>query len=244
MSARDSYGFFVKMRLYSLDTYSASKRTEGTRKLLVHVLTKYMNFIYPESTRETANEFSIQYLQEERDYFDDLVRYATSDYLSDKSPSHKINSVMSVIRWLMWNDREFSPSERARIKQLLPRAGAITEDETLTTHKIQIILIHSDVLMRAFILTLSSSGMRANELIGARFSDMREENGCQYFHIPAARMKARRAHDYRYSKEASDAIKEWLKVRDAYIANALVKTTNCLKQRSSRDQDDLIFPLT
>ena len=233
------------MRLYSLDTYTASKRAKGTQNCVTSMLVKFIAFIYPETTWETANEFSIRYLQEERDHFDDIVRYINSDSLSEKSPGYIVHCVRSVIDWLLWNDREFSASERARIKQMLPRQTVLTEDETLTTPKIQTILIHSDVLLRAFILTLSSSGMRANELIGVKFSDMREANGCLYFHIPTQRMKARKAHDYRYSKEAAAAINEWMKVRDTYFENALKKTTKCLKQSPGAiDRSDYIFPFS
>ena len=231
----------MEQRHYSLEEFAESKRSVSTQKLSRRSLRQYLLFVYPEATQETVDAYSLRYLKEGHDHFSHLVQYINQN--REKAPL-TLNRVVSDVRyWLRWNGQELSVSESARLKNILPRPVVITEDEALTIEKIRSILVHSDTLMRAFLLTLSSSGMRADELMGVRFSDMREEGGCRYFHIPAARMKARKPHDYRYSAEAYAAIQEWLKVRSEYVRKAEAKTRRCLG-RDVDDTADLLFPLS
>lgn len=233
------------MTIYSCTAYANVKRAEGTKAGTRYSLKNYLTNFYPNLQREQLDEYGLQYLAAiqsgERDLFSDITAFLHCEWALSISPTHLRLVVNHVIDWMRWNDYELSPGQAARIKQLLPRRAVLTEDEVLTVPKIQTILIHSDVMMRAFILMMASSGMRANELLKSRFSDMREENGCKYLHIPAQRMKAKKAHDYRYSQEAADALKEYLKVKDSLDAHAENLRKKCLKQEIVYEKDR-IFP--
>lgn len=227
--------------------YSLTKRSRGAQLNALRALRNFLLSVYPELTREEVDAYGLRYLgevrQKERDFFSDVVVFLRCDWSLSVSPIVLRQAANWVVDWMRWNDYELSPGESSRLKQLLPRRAVLTEDEILTVPKIQTILIHSDVMMRAFLLLLASSGMRAHELIMSKFSDMREDGGCLYFHIPANRMKARKTHDYRYSREAADALKEYLKVRKTIMQKASVLQTNCLHVKSEAD-NERIFPFS
>lgn len=235
------------MTTYTCTDYSLTKRSRGSQLNSLRALRHFILSVYPDTPREEIDAYSIRYVDEvrkkERGFFSDAVSFLHSEWGLSVSPTVLRQAVNWVVDWMRWNDYELSASETARLKQLLPRRAVLTEDEALTVPKIQTILIHSDVMMRAFLLLLASSGMRANELVKAKFSDMREDGGCLYIHIPASRMKARKTHDYRYSREAADALKEYLKVRKAIMQKASVLQTKCLNVDSKADEDR-IFPFS
>ncbi|HJK77562.1 MAG TPA: site-specific integrase [Methanocorpusculum sp.] len=123
----------------------------------------------------------------------------------------------------------------------MPRICTVHEDHPLTRQEIQSILSHADPLMRALILLLASSGMRIGEALSICPDDIRLGEPSAV-HLSRDRMKARTAHTYYFSSEAQAAISEWLKVRDAYLTTAGVRTRLCLKHKTSRSS--CIFPLS
>lgn len=228
--------------LYSLDEFLESKKSEGTKKAAGRSIRQFLKLVYPDVKNEELNECSLRYLEEHDDHFLQLMRFIKAN--RHKAPLTIHHEVNHVQYWLKWSGIELSVAECAKLKNMMPRPVVLTEDEVLTPDKIRTLLNHSDVLMRAFILLLCSSGMRADELVKIRFEDMRED-GCRRFHIPAERMKARKPHDYRYSDEAHDALLEWLKVRDDYVARADLKTRRCLQHKKDHSQmDEFIFPFS
>lgn len=228
-------------QIYTLDEYVSAKRSEATRRRTWQRLRQFLLFIYPDATVETLEDAARHFLTERSDRFTCILQFVR-EYSGKLAPMTLNHTVSEIQYWLKWNSRELSVQERAVLKNTLPRCVVITEDEVLTVPMIRQILDHSDVMMRAFVLTLASSGMRAEELLSVRFSDMRQSK-CRYFHIPADRMKAGKPHDYRYSDEAHAAIEEWLKVRESAIESADCKTVKCLKNESSIDEGE-IFPMT
>jgi len=228
---------------YSLEDFASLKKSKGSARMTRQTLQKFIMFVYPDATKENINEYSLKYLHEHTDHFIQL-----SSFLKTLNETHAPLTVSREINcvcyWLKWNEVELTASESARLKNIMPRPVSVTEDEILTVEKIRTILNHSDVLMRAFLLVLASTGMRAGELANVKFSDIRED-GCRRFHIPAERMKARKPHDYRFSEEAYEAILEWLKVREKYLEQARLKSKSCLHVYSSRFKgDDYIFPFS
>ncbi|MDE2524579.1 MAG: tyrosine-type recombinase/integrase [Methanocorpusculum sp.] len=96
--------------------------------------------------------------------------------------------------------------------------------------------------MRAIILVQTSSGMRINEVMGLRLSDISHDTLIKAY-IPAKRMKSSQPHTYHISHEAWAAVEEWLKVRDDIIRNGAIRTEKTLGRKKTWDPD-MIFPLT
>lgn len=227
----------------SLEEYAATKKSPETVKLAKRQLWTFLHSVYPDADRKQRDFVSLQYLAEHttrESHIEALIHFVRTASQTH-APLTLTNAMSQVFIWLSWNNIEFTRQETARIKSLLPRPVAITEDEILTAAKIRSILDHSDVMLRAFLLVLSSSGMRAQEAANLRFSDMRNDGAVRKFYLPASRMKARRPHAYRYSEEAAAALDEWLKVRSTYIESAERKTKKCL-QKDMPDISDRIFP--
>ncbi|MCZ0862282.1 tyrosine-type recombinase/integrase [Methanocorpusculum vombati] len=230
---------------YSVSEYIETKRTDNTRKAALYGLAVFFQYLNPvQKTREELDRVSIQYLRETTDHFDQVRDYCV--YLvkyTDFTPNTIKNRVNALIHWLRWNRIVFSPAESAIISNILPRAIPVHEDRVISRDNIRSILSHSDTLLQTVILILASSGMRINELLNTRFSDIRP-GAPNAIHIPRNRMKAGKAHTYFYSSEAEKSLSEWLKVRDAYIDRAMLKTQYCLKRLAKKADDDLIFPFS
>ena len=227
-------------REFDLDTYVQTKRAKRTQIKARSLLTQFLNYIFPGEEAD-PNVLSIRYLHSQQDHFTNLQNFIRS-YSTNHAPLSINDALTAVSMWMEWNEISLTPTEKNIIKSMLPRAVVVTEDDVLTIGLIQQILSHADVMLRAYILMLASSGMRAAELANIRFDDLRQNDTCNHIYIPAERMKARRPHTYRYSGEARRELNEFLKIRDKYSEAAINKTKNCL-HKGVQDRDDRVFPV-
>ncbi|MDE2521587.1 MAG: site-specific integrase [Methanocorpusculum sp.] len=210
--------------MYSVLEYVEAKRTAATKKMVVNVMNRFFRFIYDEKNISDINAVSLEYLQSERDFFGDLRDYIDQMIHSGLAPK-TISVHFSYIRhWLSWNGVSFDPVQSSLLFGKLPRAVAIHDEDFLDREKISSILAHSDVLMRAVVLVLSSSGMRVGECLAIRPEQIQGKE----IHMRAEQMKAGKPHVYFVSEEAVSALSEWDKMKDEYMRRAGVKTRKCL----------------
>lgn len=203
-------------------------------------LSQFLTFIYPDAG-EDMELLSIRYINEKSDkphYFNDLFQFVKYLDAGGNAPNTVHGKYATVITWFKWNDLLFSPSEELRMKSVLPRRVTVHDEGDLTKDKIVSLLSHSDVMMRAIILVLVSSGMRIGECLSIRSEQLRDNE----VHMERQQMKARKPHSYFISREALLAISEWMKVRDINFERSRKKTEKCLGVSCSSGLDPRIFP--
>lgn len=226
---------------YTFQQFLETKRAPRSVMAARVGLSQFLTFIYPDSEEE-IELLSIRYIRENvtnPQHFTNLLRFVK--YLDEKgdAPNTLHGKYANVLTWLKWNDVVFSPAELGRLKSILPRRVTVHDEGDLTKDKIVSLLSHSDVMMRAVILVLVSSGMRIGECLSIR-SDQLQGNEV---HLERQQMKAGKPHVYFVSKEAVKVIEEWFKVRDVNLERSRKKAKKCLGISSvSSDDDPRIFP--
>jgi len=226
---------------YTFQQFLDTKRAPRSVMAARVGLSQFLKFIYPDSGEE-VELLSIRYIKENvtnPQHFTNLLRFVK--YLDEKgdAPNTLHGKYANVLTWLKWNDVVFSPAETGRLKSILPRRVTVHDEGDLTKDKIVSLLSHSDVMMRAVILVLVSSGMRIGECLSIRSDQLRENE----VHLERQQMKAGKPHVYFISREAVKAIDEWSKVRDVNLERSRKKTKDCLGISSVSSDDDLrIFP--
>lgn len=156
---------------------------------------------------------------------------------SGSAPTTIHNRVGHVQYWLKWNEILLSPSQISILKTHMPRKVTIHDEADITRDDLVSLVNHADILMRAILLTLASSGMRIGECLSFRLDQLRNNE----IHLTYQQMKARKPHVYHISSEALQAIDEWMKVRDIRLSQARNKSVKCLGLVVSMS-DDRVFP--
>jgi integrase len=168
------------------------------------------------------------YLSKKNNYAEDLRHYAAS--MQDIAPTTARARMSGIKEYLFFNDIEFSEKNKRQIKSRMPKGGARTVERDLDHNTLQIILNHSDVKGRALILTLASSGMRIGECLQLRVSDINFAVVPAEVNIRQEITKTRRTRVTFLSREAVAALREWLKVRAAYLGSAQNRNAGFIAQ--------------
>lgn len=108
------------------------------------------------------------------------------------------------------------------------KGGAPTVAEPLDGDKICQALRGSNVRDRAIILTLASSGMRIGEALSLDMSDIKLDETPVRIIVRAAKAKNKHPRFTFCSNEARDAIKVWLKNRDAFLLESSKHNQNLI----------------
>jgi len=237
------------LELYSKKTTKSSYRT-GVLHFLDFVYGKQRKGSRVRSERELEKyeKLAERYLKEvknERDVFNDLLRFAAS--LSDKPPLTARTYFAGVKEFLASYDIELTTQQVKRIRNKLPKGKSRTVEADLDHEKLRKILQHMDLKGKVLVLTLLSSGMRIGEALQIELDDVNlstepaeiivrgeyTKNGVQRFTF--------------VSKEARDALLEWLRVRNKYLRAAKNRNKGLRKKGigSDKDADDRrIFPFS
>jgi integrase len=126
------------------------------------------------------------------------------------------------------------------------KGGAATIDKVMTGDVICKSLRSADVQLRALILCLASSGLRIGELTNMTMADIDLAMTPVMVNV---RPEIAKNGQYRYtfiSQEATDALKEYLKVREKFISSKEKRVANLQKSgrvATANSKTDLIFPL-
>ena len=108
------------------------------------------------------------------------------------------------------------------------------------------ILQHMDIKGKALVLTLASSGIRIGEALQLRLEDVNLETDPAEIVIRGEYTKTGEQRFVFISREAKQALKEWLKVRDSYLESAKNRNKGLVKAGIAREKliDDRLFPFS
>jgi len=224
---------------------------------------QYVKFIYslPDSDKERVEERVEQYFAEGRDYHADFKKFIQKQ-LADKPPLSARQVYNQIKKFLELCDVSFTPKQLILLKNQLPSGGVETQENDLDTDAIRSILQHTDIKGKAIILCLASGGMRIGELLEVRCNDVdldaipasiqiraknkrqtTDENGIDQ--ITTKRTKTRRGRYTFISSEAVAAVREWLKIRSAYLQAVHKKANHLNNVATSKDlNDNRLFPIS
>ncbi len=224
-------------------------RPDNTRRMYCGVLVKFLDFAFdvPETRRigesvkspadlEFYDALALEYLndgRDERDFADDMRDFLRAN--RDLAPK-TLGGYKSVVNsWLIENHVYLHPATTRRIK-----AGgrARTRDRIPTVEEVQRILNHADLQLKAFILVLSSSGIRPGEGVRLEWRDIDLERGM--VHIRPEISKTKEPRETFISLEAMQALRDWERYHEGYAERAAVYTA---VEGFERDHD-LVFLTT
>ncbi|OPX71319.1 MAG: site-specific tyrosine recombinase XerC [Methanoregulaceae archaeon PtaB.Bin009] len=184
-----------------------------------------------------------QYLATGDDVPGDLRKYAAS--MQEIPPKTAAIRLTGIKEYLLVNGIELSERETRLIRSRMPRGGTQTTERDLTPQVLQTLLTHADVKGRALILFLMSSGVRIGEAVQLKVSDIDLERDPAVVHIRAEITKTRRARTTFISHEAVAAVREWQKVREAYLESASSRNKGLVAQgigSVKTREDQRLFP--
>ncbi|MDD4484782.1 MAG: site-specific integrase [Methanoregula sp.] len=202
---------------------------------------------YRVSKREKAEYERLvdRYLNETRDYREDLMRYAV--YLQGRPPLSARKTFSYVKEFLAAHDIELKSMDLKRIRSKLPKGGPRTIERDMDGKTIQSIIHHMDIKGRALVLVLASSGMRIAEALSVTLDDINLDEKPAPVQIHGDTTKTGENRLTFISTEAVQEVKEWLKVRDRYIKTARHRNKGFVRRgmANPRQPDDRrLFPFS
>lgn len=194
--------------------------------------------------------YTTQVKEEERNPFEDLLKFAIS--LTEKNTPPKTANVYksAVVSFLEYAiDFELTRKQEKQLRNKMPRGKrARTIEEDLTLPRLRKILSHCDTKGKALFLFLESSGIRIGEALQLEFSDLDLESTPAKVSVRGEYTKNGDQYYSFISKEAEEALDEWLKVRGDYLQSSLKRGAGLAKTGYGRGvksaKDDRIFPFS
>jgi len=211
-----------------LENYPSSK---STRKAYRTHLNKFF------STIEADPE---QYFDNGRDYEQDVKTFWKA--IIDEPPCTRNMRISCIRTFLTENDVDIKPKVWTNFRKRAKGNRPVTQDLVPTNIQLKKILTHGGVKERALFLIASSSGMRIDEILHLKESDIDMNSKPVKISIRGETTKTGNPRIAFMSEEAKTNLEEWLKVRDEYL-NVSVKRAN-FKHYTKTADSPYIFPFT
>jgi len=224
-------------------------RPKNTERAYQGTLVKFLAWVNnePDIKRATAyirspvdiehyDTLALEYLNnghDEYDFADDL-----RDFLREKAasaPKSLESYKAAIISWLAEN-HVYLPAEMTR--RLKVGGKSLTRDRAPTLEELRHILNHADLQLKAYLLMLTSSGLRPGEGLGIEWSDIDLVTG--KIHIRREIAKNGEPRDTFISSEALDVLKQWQTYHPAYAEKIDSYT---VPEEFTRDMNK-VFPLS
>lgn len=217
---------------------------------------KYMQSVYSSETvtRDNVSDYVDTYFTTDRDYFQDFKK-SIKDLPDGTAPLGALQYFNQIFNFHNLSDVVFSQKERDRLKNQLPAGGkgSVVAEETVLDHDtLRSLLKHLDTLSKAAILCMATGGMRIGELLRVKCSDIDLKSTPARIYIRAMVKNSNGGYDHTKTKkgrytfvtpETVDALREWIKVRGAYLESASKKGQNFKTKKATVSiEDDRLFP--
>jgi len=180
---------------------------------------------------------------ENRDYNDDLLKFAVNMNSKKMPPLTARSYISSVKEYFAQCDIEFSSRQLKDIRNKSPKGRGRTEEDDLTKDVIKKILQYTDVRGRALFLTLISTGMRIGECLQLNLNDLNIKDGKIISPTILIRGQNTKTGEQRYSflnKESIKAMESYLQVREKMRESTLKRTT----RSSGEEYKNRLFPFS
>jgi integrase len=207
-----------------------------TKRNFEVAITQFFGSIYGEGSFANLEEIAEQYFSEERNHKEDIQNFLRS--LNGLAPLTVKLKISNVKTFLLENDIELKQKFWKKISRRIKGSRALTLDRIPTNTELKKILLHMPIQGKAINLSLESSGMRIGELLKSNIDDLYLNENPARIQIRGDITKTGNSRHAFFSREAKEALTEWLKVRDDYLKAAVAKSH--LYDKSL--EDSRIFP--
>ena len=226
---------------------------KNTRNVYQSSLIHFFDFLKQNPDKWIIDVRRIQDVNDKIDaldnYEEDINRY-WQHLLEQNTPPQTCNNSIKVVRLFLTGNRIDLPIVFWKeLKQRGNGNATITEDKKPTKEQLKTICEHADIRVKTMLLVLSSSGMRIGEALQFTPDDI-EFGTPTKITIKHNGKKTTKNKKTRYvfiSNEATETLKEWLKVRDDYFERALKHTppNPLTKEKILKNPDDKrVFPFS
>ena len=209
--------------------------SQNTVRAYRWALTEFFKSVYGENEHK-LEEHAERYFNEKRDYEQDIQNFLVA--ISDKPPKSVRLCLTAVKTFLIENDVELPAKFWRRLIKRVRGSRALTLDKVPSNVELRRIIMHMPVHGKALFLTLASSGMRIGECLKLKVEDVEFDVKPVKVNIRGEYTKTGNSRIAFISREAAEAIQEWLKVRSQYIKAAAGKS----HKYGKTTEDQRLFP--
>ena len=196
-------------------------RSRNTVKAYRWALTEFFKSVYGENEHR-LEEHAERYFSEKRDVERDIQNFLAA--INDKPPKSIRLCLTAVRTFLLENDVELPAKFWRRLIKRVRGSRALTLDKVPSNIELRRIIMHMPIHGKALFLTLASSGMRIGECLKLKIEDVEFDTKPVKVNIRGEYTKTGNSRVAFISREAAEAIQEWLKVRSQYIKAAAGKS--------------------
>lgn len=219
-----------------------SFNSKSTRNVYSSGLKMFVKTVVGDGDFDRNIQQYLSQLKKGRDIFKDLMTYASS--LAQRPPKTAkvyMTSVMSFLEYEL--DFELSKKQKKHLRAKLPKGKrARTIEDDLTRERLRKILTHCDTKGKSLFLFLVSSGIRIGEALKIELSDIDFESNPAKITVRGEYTKSGDPYYSFISKEAKEALLEWLKIREDYLISSANRGRGLGIEKSV--EDERIFPFS
>lgn len=213
-------------KLTTFLNYYQSKQTKIAYKWAIK---NFFNTVYEEDI--PLEEKVEKYFLEKRDHKEDLNNFLTK--INGKPPK-SVRLMLSTIKtFLIENDVELPEKFWRRVGRRVKGNRAVTLDEVPDNQKLRKIFTHMTAKGKTLYLILASSGMRIGEILQIKIKDV-VFNQPTKINICSEYTKTGNPRISFISSEATEALQEWLKIRDQSLEASVKRTKHGSKDINSK----------
>jgi integrase len=217
-------------------------KNTGTKQTYKHIIKAYLQTMYPNNQElknlrvsiESLNTALDRYFESKRDHLADIQAFQSA--IGERPPKTVRLYIACIRSLLIENDIELSQRFWRRVNGRIKGTRAQTHDHVPSHTEFRKILLHLPVHGKALALMLASSGMRIGEATQLELGDINLDATPLKINLRGSYTKTGNPRITFASDETKEAIREWLKVRGAYLKGKRLKIKNL--------DDSRLFPFT
>jgi len=201
-----------------LEEFFETFESKGTITTYKWALREFFELVYGKGELGEQVE---QYFKEKRNYEKDVKNFFS--HIKHRAPLTVSTELSAVRTFLMEQKVELSQLFWRRLrgrKKGMKVMRARTQDYVPETTELRRILFHMGAKGKALYLTLASSGMRIGEALKSQLDDVDLNHEPPKVNIRGEYTKTGSRRTAFISREAKEALEEWLKIRKQYLITA------------------------
>ncbi len=196
-------------------------RMASTRTSYVTGICTFIHFIYSlppiKGKRRTKEEREIyfkkcdEYLEENRNYGDDLIAFIKNMNEKHCSPQLINVNTTAVKGFLIHHRIILDEFDLRRVKKIKPPLGPVKRKYDISHEEIRKILTHSHITLKSIILILVSSGARIDEVLTLTLKDVELHDNYGIIYISRENTNTKKQRYSFISQEAVEILKEYIR---------------------------------